>query len=140
MPAVVLLDTGPLVAMTNRNDACHEWAREQLTRLHEPLVTCGAVLAETGFLLRLAPLPLARIRTRIERGEIVPVPETAALWQRAFALMERYANVPMSFADACLVAMAEREPEACIFTLDQDFLIYRRADDQPLTLIAPFAG
>jgi len=39
-----------------------------------------------------------------------------------------------------LVAMAERMPEARIFTLDQDFRIYRRAGDRPLALIAPFAG
>ena len=71
---------------------------------------------------------------------IRPVTEDAQLWNRALALMERYANVPMSFADACLVALAEATPGARLFTLDRDFLIYRQRDDKPLELLAPFAG
>jgi len=46
--------------------------------------------------------------------------------------MERYANVPMSFADACLVALAESTLGAGFFPLDRDLLMYRRHDDQPL--------
>jgi predicted nucleic acid-binding protein len=45
----------------------------------------------------------------------------------------------MSFADACLVAMADGAPGARIFTLDRDFLIYRGHDDAALALLAPFA-
>ena len=63
----------------------------------------------------------------------------ARLAPRVMALMERYANVPMSFADACLVALAESMPGARLFTLDRDFLIYRQHDDEPLALLAPFA-
>ncbi len=62
----------------------------------------------------------------------------ALLAPRVMELMERYANVPMSFADACLVALAESTPGARLFTLDRDFLIYRQNNDQPLTLLAPF--
>ena len=45
----------------------------------------------------------------------------------------------MSFADACLVALAESTPGARLFTLDRDFLICPQHDDRPLTLLAPFA-
>ena len=134
MAEVVLLDAGPLVAMADRRDVSHAWTVGQMQHLREPLHSCGAVLAEAGFVLRLG-----RIRAQLDRGNIVPAPESRALWQRCFALMDRYASVPMSFADACLVALAERTPQARIFTLDRDFLIYRRAGDQPLALIAPFA-
>lgn len=139
MAEVVLLDAGPLVAMADRRDVSHAWTVGQMQHLREPLHGCGAVLAEAGFVLRHAPLPLGRIRAQLDRGNIVPAPESRALWQRCFALMERYASVPMSFADACLVALAEGTSHARIFTLDRDFLIYRRAGDQPLALIAPFA-
>lgn len=138
MAEVVLLDAGPLVALADRHDAAHGWAVLQLRRLRDPLQCCGAVLAEAGFVLRHAPLALGRIRAEIEHGNIVPVPESPILWQRCFALMERYANVPMSFADACLVALAETMPGARIFTLDRDFLIYRQENGQPLALVAPF--
>jgi uncharacterized protein len=51
-------------------------------------------------------------------------------------LMERYANVPMSLADACLVRMAEISGLA-VCTLDSDFSVYRTRRRQPLTLITP---
>ena len=43
----------------------------------------------------------------------------------------------MAFADACLVRMAELRPEACIWTLDEDFRFYRRNGRQTLPLVAP---
>ena len=96
-------------------------------------------MSETAFLVGSHPPALARLRTLVAAGDLPSAEEDTSLWSRALSLMERYANVPMSFADACLVALAERTPQARIFTLDRDFLIYRRAGDQPLALIAPFA-
>ncbi len=52
-------------------------------------------------------------------------------------LMVRYANVPSSFADACLVLTSELWPEAPVFTLDSDFRVYRRNKRQSLPLICP---
>ena len=51
--------------------------------------------------------------------------------------MVKYADVPMSFADGCLVCMAE-QTDSTIFTLDSDFRVYRRRRNQPLQLVAPF--
>jgi predicted nucleic acid-binding protein len=104
------------------------------------LLTCEAVLSESCFLL--ADLPPARLQLRlwIQSGFLIHRPLDAATVARALALMERYKNVPMAFADACLVAMAESQPLAQIFTIAPDFLIYRGVRDQPLALIAPFAG
>jgi predicted nucleic acid-binding protein len=53
--------------------------------------------------------------------------------------MERYENVPMSLADACLVRMAELDSATSIITLDEDFRIYRKNRVEPIELIAPFA-
>jgi len=39
--------------------------------------------------------------------------------------MRRYANVPMSLADACLVRMAEMNPAARLVTIDGDFTVHR---------------
>jgi predicted nucleic acid-binding protein len=52
--------------------------------------------------------------------------------------LERYANLPMSFADACLVRMSEIERDCIIFTTDRDFLTYRRNRRQAIPLISPF--
>ena len=54
------------------------------------------------------------------------------------ALMLKYRNVPMSFADACLVVMYETGTK--ILTLDSDFLIYQTLDGQPLDVIMPETG
>ena len=53
--------------------------------------------------------------------------------------MERYANVPMSLADACLVRLAEMTGLP-ICTLDRDFEVYRAHRRRGLDLITPLAG
>jgi len=52
-------------------------------------------------------------------------------------LMKRYQNVPMSFADACLVRMTELIAGSCLLTLDSDFLVYRQNKNQMIDLIIP---
>ena len=52
-------------------------------------------------------------------------------------LMKRYADVPMSLADACLVRMTEARRHAKLLTLDSDFRRYRRLGRQVIPLIAP---
>ncbi len=139
MAAVVFADAGPLVALLDRREEHHSWASSHAARIGWQVRTCGAVLTETCFLLSAQPPAIARLRALVNRGALLSVGEDSTLWSRALALMERYANVPMSFADACLVALAEATPEARIFTLDRDFLIYRQHADRPLALLAPFA-
>ena len=52
-------------------------------------------------------------------------------------LMMRYASVPMSLADACLVRMSEIYLDCHVFTLDSDFRVYRRNGRQVIPTIAP---
>jgi predicted nucleic acid-binding protein len=138
MPQVTLLDTGPLVALLDEDEEFHAWATGRIRNLTPPLATCEAVLTEACFLLKNLPRARVQMRLWIQSGFVRPVALEAAAILRALALMERYASVPMSFADACLVALAESMPEAQVFTLDRDFLIYRQREDQPLALLAPF--
>jgi len=136
--AVTLLDTGPLVALMDKREEHHEWARAAFASLRLPMPTCQAVITETCFILRSEPEPLAMFRHHVALGNFLDGFDFAASAPRAMALMERYANVPMSFADACLVAMAEQHESARVFTLDRDFLVYRRTNGQPVALLAPF--
>jgi hypothetical protein len=55
-------------------------------------------------------------------------------------LMRKYSDVPMSFADACLVRMSEHYRDSCIFTLDSDFLVYRKNGNELVSLIYPDNG
>ncbi len=52
-------------------------------------------------------------------------------------LLKKYVNVPMSFADACLVRLAENYPHSAILTLDHDFTIYRKHGNQVIPVIMP---
>lgn len=54
--------------------------------------------------------------------------------------MRRYADVPMSLADACLVRMSELSDDASVLTLDSDFRIYRRLGRQAIPLLTPRTG
>ena len=51
--------------------------------------------------------------------------------------MRRYRNVPMSFADACLVALVNRTENGSVLTLDSDFRIYRQANRRVIPLLIP---
>jgi predicted nucleic acid-binding protein len=52
-------------------------------------------------------------------------------------LLRKYANVPMSLADACLVRMAEQVADTAILTVDADFLVYRKHGRQVIPTILP---
>jgi uncharacterized protein len=51
--------------------------------------------------------------------------------------MRKFASVPMSLADACLVRMTELEPHSVLLTLDSDFRVYRRNKRQTIPTIMP---
>ncbi|HEX6767955.1 MAG TPA: pilus assembly protein, partial [Candidatus Binatia bacterium] len=52
-------------------------------------------------------------------------------------LLQKYADVPMSLADACLVRMSETFPDPMILTTDSDFRIYRRHSRQTVPCKLP---
>jgi predicted nucleic acid-binding protein len=57
--------------------------------------------------------------------------------QSVRALMRKFADVPMSLADACLVRMTELDSRATVLTFDSDFRIYRRNQRQVVPTIMP---
>ena len=125
MRPVVLLDTGPLVAFLDRREEHHEWAKRELGQLHPPLYTCEAVLAEACWLVRGISGGTGAIMELVERG-IVKVSfclETDVKGVRQ--AMDRYRDLPMSLADACLVRMAELHAAVEVLTLDSHFRVYR---------------
>ena len=134
----VIADTGPLVALFNRRDAWHEWAKSVLADLAEPLLTCDAVLSEAVFLLaNHTQHGVERLCSMIERGLLQSQFEFAAHREDILTVLRKYHDLPTSFADACLVAMAESDAKAKIFTVDSDFKLYRKRNRRVLPLIFP---
>ncbi len=137
MAKSVLIDTGPLVAALRRRDAYHEWARAHFEAATEPFATCEAVISESLSLLERARDGKEALCGMIERGLIVvrySFDEEAA---ETIRLIRRYNDTPMSFADGCLVRMAEKDDEAVVFTTDSDFRTYRKNGRQVIPLIIP---
>ena len=111
-------------------------AVEQFSSFDPPFLTCEPVITEACFLLVRNGLAASHVLEPIEGGAIevaFSLAEHVAALRRA---IERYANVPMSLADVCLVRMAEITGLP-ICTLDSDFSIYRAHGRRPLNLISP---
>lgn len=123
---MILVDTGPLVALFDPRDGDHRRCREALERIREPIVTTVPVLTEAFHLLTPASRgALALQRFVIEGGLGVWFLADATVL-RAFDLMRRYADHPMDLADASLVAAAEGLRCTTVFTIDRrDFETYR---------------
>ena len=134
----ILLDTGPIVAFLNKNDVHHNFVIEKMRNLTPPFTTCEAVLKESFFLMSRIPTGTARLIELLEAGKIELSDSYRTDSSKVHNLITGYANVPMSFADACLVQMASVEKDSAVFTLDRDFLIYRNQKGGMLSLICPF--
>jgi predicted nucleic acid-binding protein len=123
--ASTILDTGPLVAFLNRRDRFHDWAVARLGEIEPPLLTCEAVLSEACFLLRHLPAGPAAVLELVERDLVRVGFSLGAHLPAVSRLLVRYARVPISLADACLIRLAELNTGSPLLTLDSDFRIYR---------------
>lgn len=133
----VIVDTGPLVALLVRTDDHHRWTMERLREIRPPLLTCEAVLAEAAHLVRrvhhgsdgFADL----LGSDLLRVECLVMAERATVSR----LLRKYADRPMSLADACVVRLAELHDGASVFTIDGDFSVYRKHGRRKIPLIVP---
>jgi predicted nucleic acid-binding protein len=124
----VLVDAGFLIALLNRRDAHHPWAAALAADLAPPWRTCEAALSEAAHLL--GPRGLPPLGALLRREAVVIDFDLSDNIKPVLALMEKYANVPMSLADGCLVRMTELFSNPILLTTDTDFRIYRRHSRQ----------
>jgi predicted nucleic acid-binding protein len=134
---LIIADTGPLVAYLDRSDQHHAWAKQVMDTFTEPLHTCDAVLAEATFLLQRGGIAAGLPMQMIERGVLQTGFDSGTEAHALRALLERYDDVRMSLADACVVRMSELQARAKVWTTDSDFTIYRRNRRGLIPLIMP---
>lgn len=123
----LLLDTGPLVALLDRNDSYHRWVAPRFGSLTGPLVTSGAVVTEATFFLQNVKDGIACLFEFLAnpRIHIFDCFKPSKL-EAAAVLMHRYADTPMDFADATLVVLAGELETKQVLTLDErGFRTYR---------------
>ena len=134
----MLADTGPLVAIFDRNDALHVPCVRILQSLAKsPLLTTWPCFTEAFYLLTTVGGYDSREHLwsmrRSGRLALLDITDTEA--DRMDVLMAKYKDVPMDLADASLVAVAESRGYRRLFTMDSDFHIYRLADGSVLEVV-----
>ncbi len=125
------------MALIYEKDAQHKWARSQIANLRVPYLTCEAVIAEACFLLKDVYEGQRTVLSYLSDGILEIAFDLSTEVERVAYLMKQYENVPMSFADACLVRMSEQHANAIVFTLDSDFWIYRRHETETIEIVIP---
>jgi len=140
---VILVDTGPIVALLDPADELHSACMDTLRQIKEPLGTTTPVLTEALHLLNPGSIGCSNLMRYVREGGLnmwFLGPETL---ERAFELMAQYSDHPMDLADASLVVMAETENVRKVFTIDRaDFTSYRIKRGHrhhPFELIGPSA-
>ena len=136
MPGELLLDTGALVSLLDRSQTHHQKCRRAFVDWTGPVVSTEAVLTEATHCLAGVRGGRAACVDFFLSGGAVLVPSTATSLQRVRRLLDKYADLPMDFADATLVALAEELHCASVFTTDRtDFSVYRLEGRKPFRLV-----
>ena len=113
MNSYQIIDTGPLVSLLTPNELYHHWVKEQYPNTSSALLTCEAVLAEAAHFLSKTRFGGLRLLVDFVNSAPIHFPFSYAQNRTEVReLIEKYGDVPMSFADACLVRISELYPDA----------------------------
>jgi uncharacterized protein len=135
MAANVLVDAGFIVALLSNRDAHHGWAAAQAPQFAPPWSTCEAALSEAFHLVGVRGSP--SLSALLRRSSVLVAFELAKHVEPVLKLMQKYADVPMSLADACLVRMTETFTDPIVLTTDADFRVYRRHSRHVVPCVTP---
>lgn len=135
MAASVLVDAGFLVALLSRRDANQGWAVTLARRFPPSWQTCESVLSEAFHLLGSGGVPV--LTQLLRRQAVISTFHLGEEPEEVLRLMHKYADVPMSLADACLVRMTEILPNPVLLTTDTGFRIYRRHSRKTVPCVLP---
>jgi predicted nucleic acid-binding protein len=135
---VILIDTGPLVALCDAKDSRHRAAVAQMAALAgTPLGTCDAVLTEA-----CVHLPHRaqrdRLRAMLERLDVAPVavPAGRTFWTDVLGWLVKYADHEPDWADACLAVLSGRDEALKVWTYDEEFrTMWRRPNGTRIPLV-----
>jgi len=131
----VLLDTGVIVALLDRDGNFHQACADAVAGIDAPLITCEAVIAESCYLLRHIPGALGAILENVVQG-IFQVPfQLSREAVGVSAVLRKYEDLAIDLADACLIHLANEFQTADILTIDGDFRVYRWARNKAFHIL-----
>jgi predicted nucleic acid-binding protein len=132
----LLLDTGALVSLLDRDQRHHTACLRFFEAWSGPVVSTEAVLTEATHVLQGVDEGRTKCVEFFVAGGAVLVPASPTSLKRVSALLRKYADQPMDFADATLVALAEDVKSPLIFTTDRkDFGVYRLRDRRAFVML-----
>ena len=127
----VLLDTGPIVATLDASDQWHRSCADSVTELIERCVTTEAVVTEACHLVGRGRARASLVLDFLLDADVPILSLDRSSLRHAARLMDRYATVPMDFADAALVTLADGLQLGAVLTTDRrGFRAYRPASGQ----------
>jgi len=136
MAADALIDSGAIIAMLDKTDPWHRLCQNAFLQLHLPLLTSEAVLTEVFHFVGETQSKMETAWKFVRSGALVLGKIDHEELPLIHALMSRYWDRPMDFADATLVHLAKRESISAILTIDHaDFAIYRIAGKRPFKVL-----
>jgi len=134
---VILVDTGPLVALCDDRDDLHRRALRELDALpYTARVVCTPVLTETLFLLSAIHLR-RRLELLFEEQifELYPLRENEHRLRQCFQWLEEYEEHSPDFTDAYLIVVSSTEAHSRIWTFDREFsTVWRMPNGRPVRL------
>ena len=121
----VLIDTGPLIALFDRDDKYHTSIVEFIKNTNYRFISTTAVLTETMYMLDFnTAVQLNFLEWIMKEGVIIHEIKQSNI-KRIIDLTKKYSDRPMDFADSTLVIAAEERGIRQIISIDTDFDIYR---------------
>lgn len=131
----ILIDSGPLIALFDASDTYHIKSVEFIKQNRADLVTTLASVTETLHLLNFSRNAQADFLSWLHAGavEIENIDSYDLLDIKN--MMLKYADLPMDFADACLVLLGDKLKIDNVATIDRDFDVYRFKGKKPFTTL-----
>ena len=134
---MILIDTGPLVALCDPRDPLNRTALKHLKVLAKfQLVVSEPVLVEVCFHLPV-PSQRRRLRRMLEVLHISPVivDDTESLWREVFDWLQKYSDHDPDWADGYLAVLSGRDRKSKVWTYDREFrTIWRRPDGSAIPM------
>ena len=134
----ILVDTGPLVAAFDPEDADHEEAVSFFESNTRPMVTCDFVITEVSYFLGRFGSKNSAIHRQSQFLELIAdsafitrMEVSNADLLQSKKIMEKYSDLPSDLADAILVNYANSNNVFDVISIDHDFSIYRGEAKQP---------
>ncbi|WP_040841115.1 type II toxin-antitoxin system VapC family toxin [Nocardia brevicatena] len=134
---MIVVDTGPLVALMNNRDNRHAECRELLENAPGPLLVPAPVFTEVCLLLesRRGTVTERQFVHDVAKGLFTIVDMTSADLERICELLDKYADLPLGTVDASVIAVAERFPITAVATLDRKHFSIVRSTAGQLLLV-----